>query len=571
MLSGELKKIVKGDVVADDATREKYSRDYSIFRVKPEIVVFPRDVDDLKNLVKFALKNKNVSLTGRSAGTDMTGGPLTESIVVEFTKYFNRIKEVKRLPLDATWGDGGYAVVEPGVYFRDFEKAIARRGLLYPPYPASKDLCAIGGMISNNSGGELTLQYGKTENYVMELKMVLSDGEEHVLRPLSTSELKKKIGGAGFEGNVYRRLYKLIENNRDLIKKAKPDVSKNSSGYALWNVWDGKTFDITKLFVGSQGTLGLITEAKLRLVKAKKYSRLAVVFLRSFDLIPQVVDELLKFKPEGLESYDDKTLSIALKFLPQIIKSMKGSFFKLIWQFLPEALMVLRGGLPKMVILAQLASDDEKELSSRMTQLYESMKQLQVYPVRDRGGSQRVSISNGIQARVLKNENEAQKYWTIRRQSFKLLHDNSTGKDTAPFIDDVIVRPKYLPEFLLKINAILDQYKDKLVYTIAGHPGDGNFHIIPLMDLKRPDVRAIIPEISDKVYKLVKQYNGSITAEHNDGLIRTPYLKQMYGPRMVALFAEVKKIFDPRNIFNPGKKVGGSLKYSLSAIKSAAE
>ena len=169
---------------------------------------------------------------------------------------------------------------------------------------------------------------------------------------------------------------------------------------------------------------------------------------------------------------------------------------------------------------------------------------------------------------MLKSEEEEQKYWTIRRQSFALLHNNTTGKDTAPFIDDFIVKPEYLPEVLPKVNAILDKYKKDLIYTIAGHPGNGNFHIIPLMDLKDERVRALIPKISEEVYRLVFQYHGSITAEHNDGLIRTPYLEEMYGPEIDALFAEVKKIFDPQNIFNPGKKVNGDLKYSVDHITS---
>lgn len=556
MLADELKKFLHGDVLTDERTLQKYSHDYSIFKVRPAAVVFPRDADDVKNLVSFVAKKatkggEKISLTARSAGTDMTGGPLTESVVVEFTKYFNKIKQIKVSPFDSAQGNGDYATVEPGVYFRDLEAEIAKRGLLYPPYPASKDICALGGMIANNSGGEKTLAYGKTEDYVEELKVVMSDGKEHTIKPLSKDELMEKVGEEDFEGEIYRKLYELIEQNYDAIWAAKPDVSKNSAGYFLWNVWDRKTFDLTKLFVGSQGTLGLITEAKLRLIKAKKHERVAVIFLRDLKSLADLIVEVLKFKPESLESYDDKTLGVALKFLPGIIKSMKGSFFKLIWQFLPEALMVLRGGLPKMVMIAVLTSDDEGELKHRMQSL--------------RGAAEKF----GVQVRLLRDANEAQKYLTIRRQSFKLLHDYTTGKDTAPFIDDFIVKPNYLPEFLPKLNKILDKYKQDLTYTIAGHPGNGNFHIIPLMDLKNPRVRELIPKISDEVYDLVLQYKGSITAEHNDGLIRTPYLEKMYGKKIVELFGEVKRIFDPQNIFNPGKKVDGNLEYSLSKIKSA--
>ena len=245
----EIQSFLKGDALDDDETLSKYSKDYSLFQIKPKLVVFPKNSEDLKNLVNFAVRKKKsnsaVSLTARSAGTDMTGGPLNNSIIVEFTKYFNRIKEIK----------DDYAVVEPGVYFSDFEKNLESYGLFYPPYPASKDLCAIGGMIANNSGGEKTLAYGKTEDYVQKLKTVLNDGNEYEFSPLSKTELEEKIKIPGFEGKIYRELYELISKNYDLVKKARPNVSKNSAGYALWDVWDGKTFNIAKLIVWNHTTI----------------------------------------------------------------------------------------------------------------------------------------------------------------------------------------------------------------------------------------------------------------------------------------------------------------------------
>ena len=551
MLADEIRSFLHGDVVTDDASLAAYSRDYSIFKVRPQVVVFPKDVDDLKRLVKFVgekkAKGENVSLTGRSAGTDMTGGPLSESIIVSFTKYFNRIIEVHD---DETR-------VEPGVYFRDLEKVLDQKGLLYPPYPASKDLCAIGGMVNNNSGGEKTLAYGKTEDYLRAVNIVMSDGEQHTLWPLFGDTLKAKLAERGFEGEVFRKLYKLINDHYDIIKAAKPDVSKNSAGYYLWNVWNKETgvFDITKLIVGSQGTLGLLTEAKLGLVPAKKHSRLAVVFLKDLRWAADLVDDVLKFHPESIESYDDKTLTVAVKLWRQVLGSMKGNIFTLAWQFLPEAMMVLRGGMPKMIMLIELTGNNEKELMVKLEELRADILKF-------------AASHEGIRVHVLKTEKEEQKYWTIRRQSFALLHNNTTGKDTAPFIDDFVVKPEYLPEVLPKVNAILDKYKNDLIYTIAGHPGNGNFHIIPLMNLKDERVRALIPKISEEVYRLIFQYHGSITAEHNDGLIRTPYLEEMYGPEIEALFGEVKKIFDPQNIFNPGKKVNGDLKYSIEHISA---
>ncbi len=555
-LSDELKKIIQGDVSVEKTVLDAYSTDASIFRVMPQAVVFPKSTEDIRQLVKWVIEKKKkgerVSLTGRSAGTDMSGGPLNDSIIVSFTpphfqnesgagqaKYLNQIKEI----------GNDYAVVEPGVYFRDLEKELDARGLMYPPYPASKDLCALGGMVNNNSGGEKTLEYGKTEDYVESLKIVLSDGEEHEFKPLLVNELQEKINEKNFEGELYRRLYELIEKNYDEIKNAKPDVSKNSAGYALWNVWDKKTFNPVKLIVGSQGTLGLVTEAKLRLVKKKKFSKLIVIFAKTLEPVPELVKAILPLKPESIESYDDKTLGLALKFFPSLLKLMKGNIIKLAWKFLPEFWMVLRGGVPKMVLLVELSSDDESELEKKINSVSEASSR---FPV---------------QLRVIKNKEEEEKYWTIRRQSFALLHSRVKGLYAAPFVDDIIVKPEYMAEVLPKVNEILDKHKDKLIYTIAGHPGNGNFHIIPLVNLKDPEMPQIIEESMKEIYELVLRYKGSITAEHNDGLIRSPYLEMMYGEKICKLFEEVKNIFDPLNIFNPGKKVGSDLKYSMEKIR----
>ncbi len=567
MLSADLKKLIHGDIATDDATLAKFSRDYSIFKVRPTVVVSPKDVDDIKNLVKFVTaakqKGENISLTGRSAGTDMTGGPLTQSIVVSFTKYFNRIVGIG--PAEHSAGpdaknDAAEVKVQPGVYFRDLEKELTAKGLLYPPYPASKDLCALGGMVNNNSGGEKTLAYGKTENYVRAVKIVLADGEEHTIWPLGRTDLQSKLAEQSYEGDLYRRLYELITTNYEIIMKAKPTVSKNSAGYYLWNVWDKEKgiFDLTKLIVGSQGTFGLLTEAKLGVVPLKKHSRLAVVFLKTLDPVGDLVNEVLKFHPESIESYDDKTIQVAVNLWRQVLGSMKGNIFKLAWQFLPESWMVLRGGMPKMIMLIELTGDDEKALVEKLEKLGDAIKSFE-------------KTHAGVQLKLLKRESDEEKYWTIRRESFALLHNNSVGRDTAPFIDDFVIQPKDIHEVLPKVNAILDKYKRDLIYTIAGHPGNGNFHIIPLMDLKSERVRALIPKISDEVYKVIFQYHGSMTGEHNDGIIRTPYLEEMYGPKIVGLFAATKKIFDPLDIFNPGKKVGGSLKYAEEHIAATIE
>ena len=542
-LKEEIQKFFKGDVEDSAEILEKYSRDASLFKVRPRIVVFPKDVDDVKNLAAYAARAKgageDISLTARSAGTDMSGGALTESVIVDFTKYINRLKEL----------GSNFAAVEPGMFYRDFEEETLKKNLFLPSYPASREICAVGGMVANNSGGEKTLSYGKTEDYIEELKMVLRDGNEYIFKKLTFSELEEKKAINTLEGEIYRKIYDLISRNYDLLKKAKPKVTKNSSGYYLWNVleWDKKTFDLTKLIVGSQGTLGLVTEIKFRLVSPKPASRLLVIFLKDLKSLAALTEIILKYKPESFESYDDNTFRLAIKFLPEILHRIKGSFLRIVLGFLPEAWLLLSGGMPKLVLLAEFTAQTSEEAYEKAVAARAELRK-----------------KFKLRTRVTKSNEEGREFWVIRRESFNLLRQHVRGLRTAPFIDDLSVPAYTLPDFLPKLYAILSEYK--LLYTIAGHVGDGNFHIIPLMNFKDPRAKNIISELSKKVYDLTLAFGGSITAEHNDGIIRTPFLKQAYGEEVYKLFEETKKIFDPDGIFNPGKKVGGTLDYALSHL-----
>src|SRR3989344_6014319 len=212
-LKVEIKKFFKGDVLDDPATLALYSRDASLFYITPKVVVFPKDPADIEGLVSFVNQNKSansdLSLTARSAGTDMSGGPLNESIIVEFNKYFNHIREVGE----------GYAVTEPGVFYRDFEAETLKKGLILPSFPASRGICALGGMLANNSGGEKSLNYGKTKDYIQSLKVVLSDGKEHTFQKISKDELQEKIAQPGFEGEIYKRVYEILDGNFDKIQE----------------------------------------------------------------------------------------------------------------------------------------------------------------------------------------------------------------------------------------------------------------------------------------------------------------------------------------------------------------
>ena len=552
-LTAELKRVVRGEVMTETAVLDQASTDASIFKIEPRLVIRPLNSEDVVRLVQYVAAVKpqqpELSLTARSGGTDMSGGPLTDSVVVEFTPHFNRIIEVGREPEIPT--GAGYAIVEPGVYYRDFEKVTLEQGLIMPSYPASREICTVGGIVANNSGGEKSLTYGKTEKYVAELTVILSDGREHVFKPLSAAELEEKKKADGLEGRIYREMHALLEQNFDLIQKSKPNVSKNSAGYYLWNIWDRRVFDLTRLLTGAQGTLGLITRIKFRLVPVKPHTGMLVMFLKDLDHLGEIIKTVRGYGPESFESYDDNTFALAIRFLPEMLRRMKGNLFRLALKFLPEIWLTITGGVPKLVLIAEFASADPAALQAKLRSVQAAVKK-----------------DYGLTSRITKDAAETQKYWIMRRESFNLLRQHVRGKHTAPFIDDIVVRPEQLPVFLPRLHRILEPYRRELTYTVAGHAGDGNFHIIPLMDLKDPAQRALIPDLSAKVYDLIKEFNGSITGEHNDGIIRTPYLDRMYSREILALFQKTKDIFDPQNIFNPGKKVGGDLRNILKYMKT---
>jgi FAD/FMN-containing dehydrogenase len=534
-----LKAHFRGEVLTDDATLTKYSRDASLFEVQPTAVLYPHNTADLQNVVNFVREEKSahpeLSITGRSAGTDMSGGAINESLIVDFTKYF------KKCVVDR---DGLEAVVEPGVFYRELDAVTRKDHISLPVFPASRDLAALGGMIMNNAAGEKTLRYGQTRDMVKELAMVLVDGKEYTFKKLTRPELESKLSQTDFEGGIYNKVYELVTKNWEVIKKFAPTTSKNSSGYALWRVWDPvqKTFDLSQLFVGSQGTLGLLTQAKMKLVKDAPYRRLIAVFCKDWLDLPAVVNAVLPLGPESMETFDDTTIKLGMRFMPAIARKVHQNIFSFALHFLPEALIGLQMlGLPKLVVLIELAEESSEAVITKAAAVTEKLKKFPVH------------------ARVLRDGPDADKYWVMRRESFNLLRQRVKGKKAAPFIDDFIIDPAKMPEFLPKLLAIL--HKAGIAANIAGHAGNGNYHIIPLMDIAKASERAKIVPVSKQVYDLIIEYGGSITAEHNDGIMRTPFVEQMFGAEMYQLFKQIKTIFDPQNIFNPGKKVGGTLEY----------
>lgn len=536
----------KGDIINDDESKKFYSHDASIFEITPEVIVAPKDSEDIRILVNttsdFKEKIPKLSLTARSGGTCMSGGAINDSVIVDFNKYMTRIGDV----------EGNKTQVQPGAFYRDFEKKTLEKGMIMPSYPASREICTVGGMLANNAGGEKSLEFGKVEKFVPELKVVFGDGNEYTIKPLNKKELDAKIAQGDYEGEIYKKVYDLVEQKYDEIQAAKPKVSKDSTGYHLWNVWDREkgVFDLTQLIVGSQGTLGLVTDITFRLVKNPEHTGTLVVFLRKLDDLGELINDVLKKNPATFEGFDNYTLMLSFKLFMYFRKTLGWlGLVKLAFQLIPDALMLFRG-IPKMVLLVQFSGNTKEEVAKKVHEMRLDLKKYEHESLFEED----------------ETESKEKKFWIMRRESFNILRHKVKDKHTAPFIDDLVVNPEHLPQFLPEIRTVLNKYK--FLATVAGHMGDGNFHIIPLMNLSDEKERALLEPAMREINGIVLKYGGSLSGEHNDGLSRGPWLEQMYGPQVVELFKRVKEIFDPENMFNPHKKTDSSWDYSFSHIRT---
>ena len=563
---------IEGDVAVDEADLEQHSTDWSLFKIVPDMVVYPKNSLDIQKLVNFVTEHNKLyepklSLTARAAGSGMSGGSLNHSIIVDVTRYMNSFSGIEVEDFGTQQHHDGFpypisgkATAQPGMMYLPFEEETLKHNMLMPTFPASRKLCAIGGMVANNGAGEKSLKYGQNKDFVDSLRVVLADRNEYDIRPMSYPELQELLKQDHFYAKVCSEIYDLLKQKWDLIQSKRPQTSKNAAGYLIWDVISTDSiesfergegfFDLTKLVVGAQGTTGIISEITYKLVPYEDKTQMLVMFVNDIHQLPKIVSILDKYDLETIELYDDNTFKIGVKFFKDFVKD-KGFFSALRYssRFLPEFWMALTGGVPKFVVLAENVDKSEelvsKEAASELEQIQAEIPEMKSF--------------------IVKGKSAAQKYWDFRHDSFKLLTEHSKksrsageGTRTAPFIDDIAVPPEQLPQYIPNLVAILDEYKEDFLYTIAGHLGNGNFHVIPLVDMNEQKNKDRILEISERVYALALRYGGTITAEHNDGIVRTPYLPQMFGDNMMAVFGRVKNIFDPQNIFNPGKKIGMS-------------
>jgi FAD/FMN-containing dehydrogenase len=539
-----LRKLIKGEISTEPTVLREASHDASVYELVPEALISPIDSTDIQKIVKYVAKNKishpRLSITPRSAGTCMSGGSIGISLVLDMTSHFNKIESL----------NGTLLTTQPGVYMRDIDPLLYDQNLHLGCVPASRAINTIGGMVGNNSGGERSLQYGNTERWVRELKVVLADGNEYTIKPLNRKQLEQKLKETTYEADLYRRTFNLIEANYDLIKNARPHVNKNSMGYNLWSVWDRDTgiFDLTRLMSGSQGTLGVITDITIEAVPKAPHSGLLLAYLPSIKNLGDVIATVMHHEPATFEGFDNITFNLGLRYFNTFRKQLGTKEWLRQQSILLKSVAKFKGHIPSMFLMIEFDGQTKGEVLEKISILHDDLKSFK--------------LKMDIEA----DEASSAPFWKIRRAALSLLKNQVHGRYASPFIDDMAVPPRYLPEFVPKLRKVIRKYK--LPATIQGHFGDGNFHVIPLMDIASPNERAKLEPVMRELIPLVLKYGGTMAGEHNDGMVRGPWLPAVFGQDVYEIFKQTKEIFDPLYIFNPHKKTDASWEYSMSHIRN---
>ncbi len=505
-----------GEVMTGADARRYFSTDASVFKIPPAIVVYPRNENDVRKTTRFtwqlAERGRVIPLTARGAGTDLTGAAIGPGIIMSFPAHLNRVLEFD--------GKSGLVTIEPGINYGKLQQTLHTHNRFLPPFPASLEYSTVGGAIANNASGEKTVKYGATRDFVRSLRVVLANGEVIETRRLSKRELSKKLGLANFEGELYRNLDTLIEENQQLLKSISIETTKNAAGYALASVKrkDG-SFDLTPLIVGSQGTLGVVTEATLATEPHNPNTTLIAALIDNMTVAQEVLAELRKLpeKPSSLEIVDKHLLDFVQRHNPNQLKG------------------VLTAPFPELVLLIEF--DD---LSER-TQKRMAKKAVKILEKHD------------LKYQLETDPKGRDELWKVRHSATAIVSYSEEQARALPIIEDGIVPVDRFKDY---INGIYELFKrHNLQAAVWGHAGDANLHIQPFLDLSQVADRQMLFKLMDDYYELVVSLGGSTSGEHNDGRLRGAYLEKLYGPEVYALFSKVKQIFDPYNTLNTGVKM----------------
>ena len=509
-----------GEVMTGTDARKYFATDSSIFTLPPALVVYPRNENDVRKTARFtwqlAERGRVIPITARGAGTDQTGAAIGSGIMLVFPAHMNRILELDTKSNTVT--------IEPGINFGKLQQTLHTHGRFLPPYPASFEYSTVGGAIANNASGEKTIKYGDTRPYVQSLRVVLANGEVIETSRISKRELSKKLGLSTFEGEIYRQVDTLIEEQRQLIDRMQLNVTKNNAGYNLFDVKrkDG-SFDLTPLMVGSQGTLGIVTEA---ILDTEAHNPKTTLQMASFDSLEQTQNAINELR--------------AMSDGPSVIEMVDGNLLDMVQAQNPNQLKdVIQPPFPKVVLLVEFDSSNDRTLKKSVKK---ASKIFEKYAI---------SLQTATEAE------QQQQFWKVRHTSANVLGHNEGLVKAVPIINDAAVPPDQLRPFLEGIYKLFSELNLKI--AVWGHAGDGNLHVQPQLNLGQVGDRQKAFRIMEEYYKLVVGLGGTLSAESSDGRLNTPYLEAFYGAEIFALLQKVKQIFDPYGTLNPGVKFGSSL------------
>jgi FAD/FMN-containing dehydrogenase/Fe-S oxidoreductase len=501
----DLKGLIKGECFFDDLTRTLYSTDASIFQIEPLGVVAPRDETEVRILVRYAME-RGIALVPRGAGTGMAGESLGTGLIVDLSRHFRSILEV-----------GSDTVrVQPGVVLRGLNERLARDGRRFAPDPASATECTLGGMLATNASGARSLRHGYTRDHVADLRVVFDSGDavtvsRHSRWPAADAQ-------PGRLEDIVSSVATLLQQNAELIRTCRPRTPFNRCAYGLHDVLADDRLDLARLLVGSEGTLALFTAATLRTVPLPQGRAVAVFGYGSVERALRGARLALASRPSACELVDRRLLSLARAGASAAADCVPAA---------AEAALLIE-------------FEEDSPAAARASALDCAQRLLD---------AEHAAISS----RLGLEPEEAETLWRLREAAVPSLYGMRGGAQPVACIEDVGVPPDELPAYLHRVQEILQRHETTASYLI--HAATGQVHARPFLDLAKPDDATKLRVIADEVYTAAIDLGGTISTQHGTGLARTPWVARQYG-RLFSVFRELKAIFDPRRLFNPGKIVG---------------
>ncbi len=508
----DLRGLIAGDVRCDDVFVQLYACDASIYEIEPLGVVLPRGTDDLVACVKYAAEN-NLPLHARGAGSGIAGQCLGPGLVIDFSRHFRRILHT-----------GPDTVrVQPGVVHERLNQHLRQFGRQFGPDPTLSGVTTLGGCIAVDSGGSHWLKYGSVRRHVLSLQVVLADGAVVELgnEPASSaSQTATEQAGEvpSRKDDLLANLGLLLRREQKLIQKHQPKTRVNTSGYHL-DVLQGGQLDAAKLLTGSEGTLALITEATLATQTLPKHRAVALLFFDQLDKAARGALEVVPLGASACDLMDRRHLSLARETKPQF------------QPIIPPA--------AEAMLLIEAEGDDAAEVHQRLRDVVERVLH-----------KKKLAFGSSLAF----SREEVELYWQLALKVVPTLHRLKGSTRALPFIEDLAVPPETLPRFLIRLQNVLKMHQ--VTASLFGHAGHGQLHVRPFLDLGDPDDVRRLQLLARDVYEAVWEIGGTISGEHGDGLSRTAFVPRQYGA-LYRVFEEVKRLFDPANLLNPGKIVGG--------------